>query len=164
MKTKRILLVEDNLREVELTMAALQEINLHEDVSVTRNGVETLDYLQRRNNYSEREPGEPWLVLLDLKMPKLDGKQVLKILKEDEKLKSIPVVILTSSREQRDLEECYKTGANAYVVKPIEFDEFLGTIKCIVDFWLKVNEPAQTPLYEGKALRTLGTGSASFSE
>ena len=118
---KRIVLAEDNANDVELTLAALGEINLANEVVVVRDGAETLDYLYRRNAYAGRPPGNPAVLLLDLKMPKVDGLDVLRALKADEALKTIPVVMLTSSREEQDLVRSYKLGANAYVVKPVDF-------------------------------------------
>ena len=138
---KRILLVEDDPKDIELTLDALTEHNLANDVIVARDGVEALDYLYRRGLYSDRPEGQPVVILLDLKMPKLDGLQVLKQLKADEDMRVIPIVILTSSREDRDLEECYKLGVNAYVVKPVRFIEFVEAVKQIGVFWALFNEP-----------------------
>ena len=138
---KRIVLAEDNPNDVELTLAALGEINLANEVVVVRDGTETLDYLYRRNAYADRAPGNPAVLLLDLKMPKVDGLDVLRVLKADETLKTIPVVMLTSSREEQDLIRSYKLGANAYVVKPVDFKSFIDAVRQLGAFWAVVNEP-----------------------
>lgn len=138
---KRVLLVEDDPRDVELTLVALSEYHLANEIAVARDGVEALDYLCRRGAFAERPAGNPVVILLDLKLPKLDGVQVLERLKADERLRCIPVVILTSSRETRDLEECYKLGVNAYVVKPVQFTEFVEAVKRLDVFWTLTNEP-----------------------
>jgi CheY-like chemotaxis protein len=138
---KRIVLAEDNPNDVELTLAALGEINLANEVVVVRDGTETLDYLYRRNAYADRAPGNPAVLLLDLKMPKVDGLDVLRVLKADEALKTIPVVMLTSSREEQDLIRSYKLGANAYVVKPVDFKSFIDAVRQLGAFWAVVNEP-----------------------
>lgn len=138
---KRILLVEDNEADVELTLEALKENNLANEVVVVRNGEEALDFLFRRGKFSDRTPDNPAVILLDLKMPKVDGLQVLKTLKSEERLKRIPVVMLTSSREESDTLQSYSLGVNAYVVKPVDFKEFLGAVKQLGVFWGFVNEP-----------------------
>ncbi len=138
---KRILLVEDDLKDVELTISALSEYNLANDVLIVRDGAEALDYLYRRGNFADDVKGNPIVILLDLKMPKLDGVQVLRQIKTDTNLQTIPVVILTSSRESKDLESCYELGVNAYVVKPVKFVEFVNAVKQIGVFWALVNEP-----------------------
>lgn len=138
---KRILLVEDDPKDIELTLAALDEYNLANEIVVARDGAEALDYLYRRGAFKQRPVGNPVVILLDLKMPKLDGVQVLQQLKADAQLRLIPIVILTSSRESRDLEECYKLGVNAYVVKPVRFTEFIEAVKQIGIFWVLINEP-----------------------
>jgi CheY-like chemotaxis protein len=138
---KRILLVEDDPKDIELTLNTLDEYNLSNEVAVARDGVEALDYLYRRGSFAERPAGNPVVILLDLKMPKLDGIQVLQQLKADEQMRLIPVVVLTSSRESHDLKECYKLGVNAYVVKPVRFLEFVETVKQIGVFWALINEP-----------------------
>lgn len=137
---KRILLVEDDPKDIELTLDALGEHNLANTIVVARDGVEALDYLYRRDAFAQRPQGNPVVILLDIKMPRLDGLQVLRHLKADEHLRFIPIVILTSSRESRDLEECYRLGANAYVVKPVRFTEFVEAIKQIGVFWALINE------------------------
>jgi CheY-like chemotaxis protein len=138
---KHILLVEDDPRDVELTLAALDEHNLANSVSVVQDGEEALDYLFCRGKYEGREEGPPVVVLLDLKMPKVSGLEVLKTIKADEHLKSIPVVVLTSSREEPDLIESYRHGVNAYVVKPVDFAEFINAVKRLGIFWTATNEP-----------------------
>ena len=138
---KNILLVEDDLNDVKLTLAALAEHNLANAVFVVHDGAEALDYLYHRGRYLDRAPGNPVVVLLDNKMPKVNGLEVLKIIKGDEQLKMIPVVVLTSSREAPDLIEFYKHGVNAYVVKPVDFVEFMAAVKKLGVFWAAVNEP-----------------------
>jgi CheY-like chemotaxis protein len=138
---KRILLVEDNPNDVELALAALCDYNLANEVVVAKDGVEALDYLYRRNGFSERHEGHPAVVLLDLKMPKVDGIEVLRTVKGDEKLKMIPVVMMTSSREERDLVESYRLGVNAYVLTPIKFTEFMRAVRELGVFWAAINEP-----------------------
>lgn len=138
---KRILLVEDDEKDIELTVTALSEYNLANEIAIAHDGVEALDYLYRRGAFAERSNDNPLVILLDLKMPRLDGVQVLKQLKADEQMRSIPIVILTSSRESRDLEECYALGVNAYVVKPVRFTAFVEAVKQIGVFWALINEP-----------------------
>ena len=137
---KRILLVEDDPQDVELTLTAMSEYNLANEIVIVRDGVEAMDYLYRRGTFAQWPEGNPVVILLDLKMPKLDGIRVLQQLKADERLQLIPVVVLTSSRESRDLEECYRLGVNAYVVKPVRFVEFVEAIKHIGVFWVLTNE------------------------
>lgn len=148
---KRILLAEDNANDVELTLTALADSNLANEVVVARDGAEALDYLYQRGRYAARPPGNPAVVLLDLKMPRVDGLEVLRQVKADPDLKAIPVVVLTSSREELDLVRSYELGANAYVVKPVDFHEFLGAIKELGVFWAVLNEPPP-----GSVLRTPG--------
>ncbi len=143
---KNILLVDDDPRDVELTLAALEEQHLANKVAVVHNGEEALDYLFRRGAFSARESGNPIVILLDNKMPKVGGLEVLKIIKSDPHLKIIPVVVLTSSRETPDLLEFYNHGVNAYVVKPVSFSEFMKVVKQLGIFWADVNEP---PLSSG---------------
>lgn len=138
---KRILLVEDSSHDVELTLAALEENHLANEVVVARDGEEALDYLHRRGIFKLRSVGHPAVVLLDLKLPKVDGLEVLKHIKTDEELRSIPVVMLTSSREERDLVNSYDLGVNAYVVKPVEFHEFVDSLKELGLFWAVINQP-----------------------
>ena len=138
---KYILLVEDDPKDIELTLNALDEYNLANKVEVVRDGVEALDYLFRRKSFADRPPENPVVILLDLKMPRLDGIQVLRKLKADEYMRLIPVVVLTSSHESRDLTECYELGVNAYVVKPVRFHEFIEAVKQVGVFWALINEP-----------------------
>ena len=138
---KRILLVEDNPKDVELAMVALGKSQLADDVVVVRDGAEALDYLRAEGEYAGRARGNPALVLLDLKLPKVDGLEVLEQIKSDPTLQAIPVVMLTASREEQDLLRSYKSGVNAYVVKPVSFKEFSGTIQDIGVFWGLHNEP-----------------------
>ena len=137
---KRILLVEDNPNDIELTLEALAAHNLANSVVVARDGEEALDYLYQRGCFATRTPGKPVVVLLDLKLPKVDGHEVLRRIRADENMKLIPVVILTSSREEKDLVQGYRNGANAYVVKPVDFHEFLEAMKSLGVFWAVLNE------------------------
>jgi DNA-binding response OmpR family regulator len=137
----RILIVEDDPKDVELSLTALEEYNLANEVVVTRDGEEALDYLYCRGNFAARTNDNPAVLLLDLKLPKVDGLEVLQQIKSDEKLKMIPVVVLTSSREERDMVASYKLGVNAYVVKPVDFHEFVNAIKELGIFWAVINEP-----------------------
>lgn len=141
MELKRILLVEDSPHDVELTLAALAENHLANEVVVVRDGEEALDYLYRRGIFKLRMEGNPVAVLLDLKLPKVDGLEVLAQLKSDSVLRRIPVVMLTSSREEQDLIVSYDLGVNAYVVKPVDFHEFVSVIKEVGLFWAVVNQP-----------------------
>lgn len=141
MELKRILLVEDSANDAELILAALSENNLANEVVVARDGEEALDYLYRRGMFRLRMEGHPIVILLDLKLPKLDGLEVLAQLKSDPSMKMIPVVVLTSSREEPDLFQCYELGTNAYVVKPVDFHEFVDAIKGVGLFWAMVNQP-----------------------
>ena len=138
-KLGRILLVEDDDRDVELTMNALEEYNLANEVIVTRDGEEALDYLYCRGKYNSRSSDNPAVLLLDLKLPKVDGLEVLRQIKSDEKLRIIPVVVLTSSHEEKDMVASYKLGVNAYVVKPVDFHEFVNAIKELGVFWAVIN-------------------------
>jgi CheY-like chemotaxis protein len=140
MKLKRILLAEDNSKDIELALEALEENNLANDVVVVRNGAEALDYLHRRGEFSTRPEGNPAVVLLDLKMPKVDGMEVLRQVKTHEQLKLVPIVMLTSSREEQDLVKSYELGANAYVVKPIDFQQVVAAIRQLGLFWAVLNE------------------------
>jgi CheY-like chemotaxis protein len=137
----RILIVEDDPKDVELTLTALEEYNLANEVVVTRDGEEALDYLYCRGNFNTRIGDNPAVLLLDLKLPKVDGLEVLQQIKSDEKLRMIPVVVLTSSREEKDMVASYKLGVNAYVVKPVDFHEFVNAIKELGIFWAIINEP-----------------------
>jgi DNA-binding response OmpR family regulator len=137
----RILLVEDDPKDVELTLTALEEYNLANEVVVARDGEEALDYLHCRGNFETRSSENPAVLLLDLKLPKIDGLEVLKQLKTDAKYSMIPVVVLTSSHEEKDMVASYKLGVNAYVVKPVDFHEFVNAIKELGAFWGVINEP-----------------------
>jgi CheY-like chemotaxis protein len=137
---KRILLVEDDPKDVELTLTGLAEYNLANEVVVARDGEEALDYLYRRGSYQTRGNGNPAVILLDLKLPKLNGFEVLEQIRADENLKMIPVVVLTSSHEERDLGQSYKLGVNAYVVKPVDFHQFVNAVKELGAFWAVINE------------------------
>ena len=147
---KRILMAEDDPMDVELTLTALEENKIANEVVVVRDGAEALAYLRREGEYRSRQEGNPALVLLDLKMPKVDGLQVLKEIRSDPALKMIPVVILTSSREERDLVQGYSLGVNAYVVKPVDFGEFASAVKEIGLFWAVINEPPPGSVRVGK--------------
>jgi CheY-like chemotaxis protein len=137
----RILIVEDDPRDVELTLAALAEHNLANEVVITRDGKQALDYLYCRGEFATRSNENPAVLLLDLKLPKVDGLEVLEQIKSDERLKIIPVVVLTSSHEERDMVRSYKLGVNAYVVKPVDFHEFINAVKELGIFWALINEP-----------------------
>jgi DNA-binding response OmpR family regulator len=136
----RILLVEDDPNDTELTMTALEEYHLSNEVVVAPDGAEALDYLYSRGKFQGRSNGNPAVMLLDLKLPKVDGLEVLKQIKSDDSLRMIPVVVLTSSREERDMVASYKLGVNAYVVKPVDFHEFVNAIKELGVFWAIINE------------------------
>ena len=138
---RRILLVEDSEKDAELTLAALADYRVANEVVVVRDGVEALDYLRREGAFATRPPEPPVLILLDLKMPRVDGLQVLQEIKSDKDLRTIPVVILTSSREEQDLIRTYDLGANAYVVKPVNFQAFTTAVKSLGQFWAVINEP-----------------------
>jgi CheY-like chemotaxis protein len=137
----RILLVEDDPKDVELTLTALEDYKLANEVVVAHDGAEALDYLYRRGNFATRSTDNPAVLLLDLKLPKVDGLEVLQQIKDDAKLKLIPVVVLTSSHEERDMVTSYKLGVNAYVVKPVDFHEFVNAVRELGVFWALVNEP-----------------------
>src|ERR1700752_211029 len=134
-------MVEDDPKDVELTLAALEEYNLANEVVVARDGKEALDYLYCRERFNTRSNDNPAVMLLDLKLPKVDGLEVLQKIKSDEHLKMIPVVVLTSSNEEKDMMRSYKLGVNAYVVKPVGFHEFVNAVKELGAFWAVVNEP-----------------------
>ena len=140
-KPGKVLLVEDDPHDVELTLAALTGSHLANEVVVARDGVEALDYLYRRGAYESREEGNPAVMLLDLKLPRVDGLEVLKRVKADPDLKMIPVVMLTSSREEQDLIKSYDSGTNAYVVKPVDFQDFVNAVGELGLFWTVVNHP-----------------------
>ena len=138
---KRILLVEDSLNDIRLTLDALATYNLANEVVVTRDGAEALDYLYRRNLFALRAGDNPAVVLLDLKLPKVDGLEVLKTIKADPALRTIPVVMLTSSQEERDVAASYNHGVNGYVVKPVDFHEFVDALRELGLFWAVINQP-----------------------
>jgi len=139
---KRILLVEDSVRDAEMALEALEDHNcLANEVLHLRDGAEALDYLYRRGDYAGRTGGQPAVVLLDLKMPRVDGMEVLRQIKGDPSLKKIPVIVMTSSREEQDLLDSYELGVNAYVVKPMKFHAFVDAVKQVGAFWAVVNEP-----------------------
>ena len=137
---KTILLAEDNPKDVELTIEALSENNLANNVTVVNDGVEALEYLRCEGQYEGRSKGLPTVMLLDIKMPRMDGIEVLEAIRNDDRLKTLPVVMLTSSREEPDLKKCYALGVNAYVVKPVDFKSFLDAVKHIGIFWALLNE------------------------
>ena len=138
---KPILLVEDDVRDLELTLVALERSELANEVVVVRDGAQALDYLKREGEYADRAAGNPAVVLLDLKLPKVDGLEVLKIVRETPELRSLPIVMLTSSHEEGDVVKSYALGVNAYVVKPVEFKAFVTAIADLGVFWAVLNEP-----------------------
>jgi CheY-like chemotaxis protein len=140
-KLGRILMVEDDPKDVELTLTALEEYNLANEIIVVHDGEEALDYLYYRGQFQRRATDNPAVILLDLKLPKVDGLEVLKQVKSNEKLRMIPVVVLTSSNEEKDLVASYQLGVNAYVVKPVHFHEFANAIRELGVFWAVINEP-----------------------
>lgn len=137
---KKILLAEDNNKDIELTLEALSESNLANEVMVVNDGVQVMEYLRREGPYKDIPPGNPAVLLLDIKMPRMDGHEVLQAIRSDPVLKMLPVVILTSSREEKDLFRSYKLGVNAYVVKPVDFPQFIDAIKQVGVFWALINE------------------------
>ncbi len=141
MMLKPILLVEDNPHDLELTLIALSKSQLANEVVVMRDGAEALDYLYRRGEFAERAVGNPAVILLDLKLPKVDGLEVLNEIRHTDLFKSVPVVMLTSSKEEQDVVRSYELGVNAYVVKPVDFTEFLRAIADLGIFWAVLNEP-----------------------
>ncbi len=136
----KILLVEDDSKDVELTLMALEKHKLSNKIVVTRDGVEAIDYLFKRGKFENTSSELPIVILLDLKMPRMNGLEVIRILKSDERMQVIPIVVLTSSREDLDLKECYRLGVNAYVVKPVRFSEFVEAVENIGVFWALLNE------------------------
>lgn len=141
---KRMLLVEDDLNDVELTLKALESYNLTNEVDVVNDGAEALDYLLCVGRFATRRAGNPAVILLDIKMPKIDGIEVLRRVRTDPTLSMIPVVMMTSSLEERNLVESYRLGANAYVVKPVDFHAFIDAVKQLALFWAVLNEPPPT--------------------
>jgi len=138
---KRILYVEDSVEDVELTLSALEERGLVNEVVVARDGVEAVEYLERRGRFAAEPAGDPAVVLLDIKMPRMDGLDLLRWIRAQPRLRALPVVMLTSSREERDIVESYQLGVNAYVVKPVAFDEFMQAVRALGLFWAILNEP-----------------------
>lgn len=138
---KRILLAEDDEKDIDLTLAALEDVNVANAIDVVRDGEEALDYLFKRAKYKNRKSGDPVVVLLDLKMPKVDGLEVLRQIKGSDELHRIPVVMLTSSKMESDLITSYNLGVNAYVVKPVAFENFVKAVKELGSFWAILNEP-----------------------
>lgn len=138
---KPILLVEDDKRDLELTLVALERSQLANDVVILRDGAQALEYLKREGNYADRTPGQPAVILLDLKLPKVTGLEVLESVRADVALRSIPIVMLTSSQEEADVVKSYELGVNAYVVKPVAFDRFVSAIGDLGVFWAVLNEP-----------------------
>jgi len=139
-EVKRILIVDDSQKDVELVIAALAEKNLANEVDVAEDGEEALDYLYKRGKFANRF-GNPAIILLDIKMPKMTGIEVLKYIRSDTKFKLIPVIMVTSSREEKDMVECYKHGANSYVVKPVNIVQFIDAIKILGQYWAVINQP-----------------------
>jgi CheY-like chemotaxis protein len=150
---KPILLVEDNPHDLELTLIALEKSQLANEVVVVRDGAEALDYLFCRGDHAQRQKGNPAVVLLDLKLPKVDGLEVLREIREAPDLRPLPVVMLTSSREEQDLIRSYAMNVNAYVVKPVEFKEFVRAISDLGIFWAVLNEP---PVGSQRYVRPVG--------
>jgi CheY-like chemotaxis protein len=137
---RTILLVEDDPKDIELTLEALAEHNLANRVTVVKDGVEAMEYLRCEGKYKQRNKENPAVVLLDIKMPRMNGIETLQAIRSDDKLKKLPVVMLTSSREGPDLKKCYELGANAYVVKPVDFKNFIEAVKQVGVFWAVINE------------------------
>jgi CheY-like chemotaxis protein len=150
-----ILLADDSDNDAELTKRALSQYKLANEIITVQDGAEALDFLYRRGSFSDRKNGDPIVVLLDIKMPKVDGIEVLRRMKSDPNLQPIPVVMLTSSREGPDLDQCYRLGANAYVVKPVDFQQFSEAIKTIGKFWAVLNEPPSVSDAFGSAVPQL---------
>ena len=138
---RNILLVDDSPRDTEMAVHALESCNLANEVTTLRDGSEALDYLYYRGDYALRPRSQPAVILLDLKMPRVDGIEVLRQIKGDPELRFIPVVIMTSSREEQDIVNCYRLGSNAYVVKPVNFHEFVDAVKRLGAFWGVTNDP-----------------------
>jgi CheY-like chemotaxis protein len=136
-----ILLAEDNSNDVELTLTALRSLHLANELVVVNDGAEVLDFLHRRNGFASRPATPPAVILLDLKMPRVDGLETLRQIRADPELRPLPIVILTSSREETDVVKSYRLGVNSYVVKPVDFDEFIRAVSQLGIFWALVNEP-----------------------
>lgn len=138
---KPIVLVEDNPKDLELTLLALEQARLANEVITLRDGAEAIDYLCCRDCWQDREKGNPAVILLDIKLPKVNGLEVLQFIKNDPELRKVPVVMLSSSREEPDLEKSYELGVNAYVVKPVSFSDFVAAVQELGGFWAVLNEP-----------------------
>jgi CheY-like chemotaxis protein len=138
---KRILLAEDSPQDVEMTLEALSQHHLINEIIVVNDGEQALDYFYARGRFAGRPPGNPVLALLDLKMPKVDGLEVLRVIKQDPRLSTTPIVMLTSSREEQDVIRSYRLGSNAYVVKPVDFHAFIEAVRQLGAFWTIHNEP-----------------------
>ena len=138
---KRILIVDDSPKDVELAISALSQKNLANEVDVAEDGEEALDYLYKRGRFADNESGNPAVILMDIKMPKMDGIECLKLIRSDPKFNLIPVIMVTSSREERDLVESYRLGANSYVVKPVDIVQFIDAIKVLGQYWAVINQP-----------------------
>jgi two-component system response regulator len=149
---KRILLVEDSPRDAELILDALDANQLANEVVHVRDGAEALDYLYRRAQFADRSDGQPALMLLDLKLPKVDGLEVLRQIKGDAALKMIPIVMMTSSREEQDVLDSYQLGVNAYVVKPMKFHDFVEAVKQVGGFWAVINEVPPGSVRRGESV------------
>ncbi len=154
MTLKRILVAEDDPNDLEMTLDALAEHNLANAVDIVKDGAEALDYLFQRGAFAGRGSEVPAVLLLDIKMPKIDGLEVLRQIRADPVLRLLPVVILTSSREERDVVEGYRLGVNAYVVKPVNFDAFVSAVKEVGMFWAVVNEPPPLGSLQGGAIKS----------
>ena len=141
---KRILIVDDSPKDIELTKAALAEINLANNIIIAEDGEEALDYLYKRGKFADYDKGNPAVILLDIKMPKMNGIEVLKHIRSNPELKLIPVIMVTSSGEEKDLVESYKLGANAYMVKPVDITQFIDAIKALGQFWAVINKQPAT--------------------
>jgi len=139
-EVKRILIVDDSPKDIELTISALGEKNLANEVAIAEDGEEALDYLYKRGKFVDYDQGNPAVILLDIKMPKMNGIEVLKHIRSNPEFKSIPVIMVTSSGEERDLVESYKLGANAYVIKPVDIAQFIDAIKVLGQFWVVINQ------------------------
>ena len=153
-KLRPILLAEDNPNDVELTMTALHNLNLANEIIVVNNGAEVMDFLQRRNAFAERPAIPPAVILLDLKMPRVDGLEALRMIRADPETRTLPIVILTSSREENDLVKGYQLGANAYVVKPVDFEQFISAVSQLGVFWALINEPPLRGALRAQARRS----------
>lgn len=140
-EVKRILIVDDSINDVELVIAALAEVNLANEIIVAEDGEEALDYLNRRGKFVDYGEGNPAIILLDIKMPKMNGIEFLRHIRSEPKFKSIPVIMVTSSGEEKDLVESYKLGANAYMIKPVDITQFIEAVKVLGRFWAVINQP-----------------------